>query len=106
MTATVDMAAASQGGASQLRVPLSALVHDKGATSVWVVEKDAVQLRRVQVAGQSGNDILLSGGVQPGQTIVTAGVHLLKPGQKVRILTADVSRRGDTEAAAVGGSAQ
>jgi RND family efflux transporter MFP subunit len=106
MTATVDMAAASQGGASQLRVPLSALVHDKGATSVWVVEKDAVQLRRVQVAGQSGNDILLSGGVQPGQTIVTAGVHLLKPGQKVRILTADVSRRGDTEAAAVGGGAQ
>jgi RND family efflux transporter MFP subunit len=38
MTATVDMAAANQGGASQLRVPLSALVHDKGATSVWVVE--------------------------------------------------------------------
>ncbi len=72
-------------------------------TSVWVVEKGAVQLRKVEVAGQSGNDILLSGGVQPGQTVVTAGVHLLKPGQKVRILTGDVARRGDTEAAAVGG---
>jgi RND family efflux transporter MFP subunit len=104
MTATVDMAANSGGDASRLRVPLSALVHDKGATSVWVVENGAVQLRRVQVAGQAGNDILLAGGVQPGQTVVTAGVHLLKPGQKVKILTADVSRRGDTEAAAVGGA--
>ena len=106
MTATVDMAAAGKGDVSRLRVPLSALVQDKGATSVWVVENGAVQLRRVQVAGQAGNDILLAGGVQPGQTVVTAGVHLLKPGQKVKILTADVSRRGDTEAAAVGGGAQ
>ncbi|WP_288381333.1 efflux RND transporter periplasmic adaptor subunit, partial [uncultured Massilia sp.] len=106
MTATVDMAAGARADGAQLRVPLSALVHDKGATSVWVVENGAVQLRRVQVAGQAGNDILLGGGVQPGQTVVTAGVHLLKPGQKVTILTADVSRRGDTEAAAVGGGAQ
>lgn len=111
MTATVELATTTTANGAALRVPLSALVQDKGATSVWVVEKErsgalAVQLRRVQVAGQSGNDLLLSGGVQPGQTVVTAGVHLLKPGQKVRILTADVSRRGDTEAAAVGGGAQ
>lgn len=105
MTATVEMATKAASGASTLRVPLSALVQDKGATSVWVVDKGAVQLRRVEVAGQSGNDILLSSGVQPGQTVVTAGVHLLKPGQKVRILTADVARRGDTEAAAVGAGA-
>lgn len=108
MTATVEMTAGGKPSAPTLRVPLSALVQDKGVTSVWVVEKDqsgaaAVRLRPVQVAGQSGNEILLSGGVQPGQTVVTAGVHQLKPGQKVRILTADVSRRGDTEAAAVGG---
>ena len=102
MTATVELATGA-GNASALRLPLSALVQDKGATSVWVVEKGAVQLRRVQVAGQSGNDLLVTSGVQPGQTVVTAGVHLLKPGQKVRILTADVARRADTEAAAVGG---
>ncbi|KFI07706.1 RND transporter MFP subunit [Massilia sp. BSC265] len=107
MTATVEMTTGGRSNASTLRVPLSALVQDKGATSVWVVENGrsaaaVVRLLPVQVAGQSGNDILLSGGVQPGQTVVTAGVHLLKPGQKVRILTADVARRGDTEAAAVG----
>lgn len=109
MTATVEMSTAGAANASTLRVPLSALVQDRGATGVWVVEKGRsgapeVQMRRVEVAGQSGNDILLSGGVQPGQTVVTAGVHLLKPGQKVRILTADVARRGDNEAAAIGGS--
>ncbi|MFN3790362.1 efflux RND transporter periplasmic adaptor subunit [Massilia sp.] len=106
MTATVEITTAAGADASALRVPLSALVQDKGATSVWVVENGAVQLRKVEVAGQSGNDILVSGGVQPGQTVVTAGVHLLKPGQKVKILTADVARRGDTEAAAVGGGAR
>lgn len=105
MTATVEMSTAGTANTATLRVPLSALVQDRGATSVWVVEKGAVQMRPVEVAGQSGNDILLSGGVQPGQTVVTAGVHLLKPGQKVRILTADVARRGDTEAAAIGGGA-
>ncbi|MEX5748817.1 efflux RND transporter periplasmic adaptor subunit [Massilia sp. X63] len=105
MTATVEMAAPGSAPASALRVPLSALVHDRGASAVWVVENGAVQLRRVQLAGQAGNDMLLSGGVQPGQTVVTAGVHLLKPGQKVRILTADVARRSDTEAAA-GGAGQ
>jgi len=56
----------------------------------------------VQVGGVAGNDVLLSGGVQPGQTIVTAGVNLLKPGQKVRILTADVARRADAETEAAG----
>lgn len=104
MTATVELATGA-AHASSLRLPLSALVQDKGATSVWVVEQGAVHLRRVQLAGQWGNDLLVSGGVQPGQKVVTAGVHLLKPGQKVRILTADVSRRGDTEAAAVGAGA-
>ena len=56
----------------------------------------------VRIAGQAGNDVLLGAGVQPGQTVVTAGVNLLRNGQKVRILTADVARRGDTEAAAAG----
>ncbi len=56
----------------------------------------------VQIAGQVGNDVLLGAGVKPGQTIVTAGVNLLRNGQKVRILTTDVARRGDTEAAASG----
>jgi RND family efflux transporter MFP subunit len=103
MTAVVQLArqnAESAGG--QLRAPLSSLVQNKGASAVWVIENGAVRLQPVQVGGVSGNDVLLTSGVKPGQAIVTAGVNLLKNGQKVKILTADVARRGDAEAAASG----
>ena len=100
MTATVQIA--SKNGGAGLRAPLTALHHQKGVTSVWLVENGAVRLAPVQVVGQLGNDVLLGAGVRPGQTVVTAGVNLLRNGQKVRILTADVARRGDTEAAAAG----
>ncbi|MEH6434132.1 efflux RND transporter periplasmic adaptor subunit [Massilia sp. DD77] len=103
MTAAVQIS--SGNGATALRAPLSALVQNRGATSVWVVEKGAVRMVPVQVAGQADNDVILAGGVQAGQQVVTAGVHLLKNGQKVRILSADVSRRADTEAAASGQNA-
>lgn len=100
MTAVVQLAHAGAGSA--IRVPLSALYQNKGATSVWVIENGAVRLVPVQVGGVSGNDVLLAGGVKPGQAIVTAGVNLLKPGQKVKVLAADVARRGDAEAEASG----
>ena len=100
MTAVVQLAHAGAGSA--IRVPLSALYQNKGATSVWVIENGAVRLVPVQVGGVSGNDVLLAGGVKPGQTVVTAGVNLLKPGQKVKVLAADVARRGDAEVEAAG----
>jgi RND family efflux transporter MFP subunit len=100
MTAVVQLAHA--GGAAAIKVPLSALVQNKGATSVWVIENGAVRLAPVQLGGVSGNDVLLAGGVKPGQSIVTAGVNLLKPGQKVKVLAADVARRGDAELEANG----
>ena len=104
MTAVVEIQRRLEAAGSQLRVPLSSLVQNKGASAVWVVENNAVRLQPVQVGGVAGNDVLLTGGVKPGQTIVTAGVNLLKPGQKVRILTADVARRADAEAEAAGGA--
>lgn len=69
-----------------IKVPLSALYQEKGVTSVWLVEGDAVKLVPVKVAGPSGNEMLIAQGVKPGQLLVTAGVHILKPGQKVKIL--------------------
>ncbi|WP_338849344.1 efflux RND transporter periplasmic adaptor subunit [Massilia sp. W12] len=69
-----------------IRVPLSALYQEKGITSVWVVQGDSVKLIPVKVAAPSGNEMLLSDGVKEGMQVVTAGVHLLKPGQKVKIL--------------------
>jgi RND family efflux transporter MFP subunit len=97
MTATVELATGGNGAAG-LRLPLTALVQHKGASSVWIVENGAVKLVPVQVVGQVRNDVLVTGQVAAGQNVVTAGVNLLRDGQKVRILTADVSRRADTEA--------
>ena len=69
-----------------IRVPLTALHYEKATASVWIVENNAVRLVPVQIGGTAGNDIVLAGGVKPGQTVVTAGVNRLKPGQKVTIL--------------------
>jgi RND family efflux transporter MFP subunit len=109
MTAVVELVQQASGGA-QLHAPLSSLVQNKGASSVWVIENvngaQQVRLQPVQVGGVAGNEVILSSGVRPGQQIVTAGVNLLKNGQKVRILTADVARRGDAELEASGGAAR
>jgi uncharacterized protein YPO0396 len=44
-----------------------------------------VNTQPVQVAGADGNDALIAGGLASGQTVVTAGTHVLLPGQKVRL---------------------
>ncbi|MNW10243.1 hypothetical protein D3C71_2074160 [compost metagenome] len=38
----------------------------------------------VTLGDPQGNEIEVRQGLAPGQTIVTAGVHLLQPGQKVK----------------------
>lgn len=85
MTARVQFA--SKSATPQMRVPLTALFHEKSSTAVWVVEKGAVRLVPVQVGGTSGNDVVIASGVSPGQTVVTAGVNKLKNGQKVKLLS-------------------
>jgi RND family efflux transporter MFP subunit len=99
MTAVVQFS--SRTAAPQIKVPLTALYYEKKVTSVWVVEGGAVRLVPVTVAGVSGNDIVLGSGVKAGQTVVTAGVNLLKPGQKVKILGDDLPTKPASGAAAV-----
>ena len=84
MTANVQFS--STTAQPMIRVPLTALFHEKNTTSVWVVENGAVKLVPVQIGGTAGNEVILTGGAKAGQTVVTAGVNLLKPGQKVKIL--------------------
>lgn len=83
MTATVGITAPMPAG---LRLPLTALVNDHDKTSVWLVENGRVKLQPVQVGGPVGNEIMIASGLNPGQEIVTAGVNLLRDGQKVSIL--------------------
>ncbi len=83
MSATVAFAAPTPPA---IRLPLTALYNDKDQTSVWVVENDKVRRVAVQVAGATGNELRVAAGLNPGQTVVTAGVNLLREGQKVSIL--------------------
>jgi len=44
-----------------------------------------VKSQPVQVATADGNDAVIGAGLLPGMTVVSAGVHVLSPGQKVSI---------------------
>lgn len=69
------------------KLPLSALREEHGKTAVWVVDEPTmtVALRPVQVLGTQGNEVVVGAGVSPQQIVVTAGVHVLEPGQKVKL---------------------
>jgi hypothetical protein len=43
-----------------------------------------VRPQPVQVRGAEGNLVVVAAGLRAGQTIVTAGVHTLSPGQNVK----------------------
>lgn len=72
--------------ASNLHVPASAVLAQDGANFVWVVDQpaDTVSLHKVDLAVDPAGARIVDG-VDPGARIVTAGVHSLKQGQKVRI---------------------
>jgi membrane fusion protein, multidrug efflux system len=83
-TATVVLAAPPLNGVNKL--PLSAVMQHEGRTAVWLLDPAAmtVRVQPIEVAGAEGNTVLVAAGLSPGQVVVTAGVHTLNPGQKVR----------------------
>jgi multidrug efflux pump subunit AcrA (membrane-fusion protein) len=56
--------------------------------AVWVVDPNSMQvsLRTVELQREASSSIVVSKGLEPGELVVTAGVHALRPGQKVRLL--------------------
>ncbi len=82
-TATVRLRGPQVDGA--LRLPLTALREHEGGSAVWLLDAASmtVRLQPVTVGGADGNDALIAGGLAPGAEVVTAGVHVLSPGQAV-----------------------
>jgi RND family efflux transporter MFP subunit len=76
-----------------IKVPTSALRQDGQKTAVWVFDaaSSTVVSQVVEVATADGNDVVIASGLKPGQQIVSAGVHVLSPGQKVTIYKPDAS---------------
>jgi membrane fusion protein, multidrug efflux system len=88
-TAAVSLQVPSRIGQGLL-LPLEALGEYQGQSFVWVLDAATMTVKRqmVKTAEVSGNLVLIATGLQSGQEVVTAGVHVLEPGQKVKRLQA------------------
>lgn len=91
-TATVRIQAPARA-AQGLNVPLSAVAEQGGRSVVWVLDgaKMTVQPVPVMLGDVLGNIVLVAQGLKAGQEIVTAGAHVLQPGQQVRRYQSPVS---------------
>ncbi|MIL09115.1 efflux transporter periplasmic adaptor subunit, partial [Salmonella enterica subsp. enterica] len=76
-------------GASEdvLAIPQSAVLDENGKKSVWVVDAPSatVNLKPVELEPGLAGMAVVKSGVEAGARIVTAGIHSLKPGQKIKI---------------------
>ncbi len=74
-------------GTPVIKLPTSALRQDGQSTTVWVLDEASMTVRSqaVQIATADGNDVVVASGLQAGMRVVSAGVHVLSPGQKVSI---------------------
>ncbi len=84
-SATVMLQAPVRAAAG-VRIPLHALAERDGKSVVWVLDPKTLVVQRQPVitADVVGNSVLVTKGLTPGQEIVTAGVHVLSPGQQVK----------------------
>lgn len=86
-TVYVVPAAPAQAAAGVIKLPTSALRQEGKGSAVWVLDTATMTVRSqpVQIATADGNEVVIASGLQPGQKVVSAGVHVLAPGQKVNI---------------------
>jgi multidrug efflux pump subunit AcrA (membrane-fusion protein) len=62
---------------------------DGNKTYVWIIDEQSkkVSKREVKTGELLDTGITITEGIKPGEWIATAGVHYLKEGQQVRILS-------------------
>ncbi len=89
-TVSVTVAALGHGGLAVMKLPTNAFFRDGSKSAVWVLDTRSmtVQLTPVEIATADGNEVVVSSGIAPGMQVVSAGVHVLQPGQKVTLYQA------------------
>jgi RND family efflux transporter MFP subunit len=82
---TASVLAPDVDGQGAIRLPLTAIVDDGGKRRVWVVDKQTQRVapREVTISSAQNDNVLVTGGLTGGETVVTAGVHMLQPNQHV-----------------------
>jgi membrane fusion protein, multidrug efflux system len=75
-------------GTNGIELPATALTVMDDKPALWVVDPKSMQvsLRPVELGQQDSSSIVVSRGLEGGELVVTAGVHALRPGQKVSLL--------------------
>ncbi|BCM17035.1 efflux RND transporter periplasmic adaptor subunit [Mesorhizobium sp. J8] len=70
-----------------IELPISALLEKDGSDKVWVVDpqSSSVSAREIKVASKSGGSFTVAEGLEARMRVVTAGVHSLSEGQKVKV---------------------
>lgn len=86
-TVTVLPQALARADMQAIKLPTSALRQDGSGTAVWLLDPSSmtVKLQPIQIGSADGNEVVVASGLQVGQQVVTAGVHVLNPGQKVTV---------------------
>ena len=86
MTATVAMRIDEKEAAAMV-VPVTALAEDGGNPIVFVVDPVGKSVRKtpVEIARVTSDGVQVSGGLQSGDMVVTAGVQFLRDGMRVRL---------------------
>lgn len=86
-TVSVIVGQGQTAATSKIKLPTSALRQEGGKTMVWVLDMTTMTVRsqEIQVTTADGNEAVVNSGLQAGQQVVVAGVHVLSPGQKVTL---------------------
>jgi multidrug efflux pump subunit AcrA (membrane-fusion protein) len=78
-----------------IQVPATAVFtgEDMSKSFVWIVDEstDTLKRREVEVGKLGRFGVLIKSGINPGEWIVTTGVHSVREGEQVRIL--DIARQ-------------
>ncbi|MFM6986067.1 MAG: efflux RND transporter periplasmic adaptor subunit [Hydrogenophaga sp.] len=84
--ATAYVSLSTPAATAAVALPTSALMRTAdGGSAVWVFDpaSSTVQSRTVALASADGHTVRVVAGLQPGEAVVAAGVHVLVQGQKV-----------------------
>ncbi|OBQ83277.1 efflux RND transporter periplasmic adaptor subunit [Mesorhizobium sp. WSM3873] len=73
--------------APTIELPISALLEKNGSEMVWVVDpqSSSVSAREIKIASKKGGSFTVAEGLEAGMRVVTAGVHSLSEGEKVKV---------------------
>jgi multidrug efflux pump subunit AcrA (membrane-fusion protein) len=76
---------------SVVEIPASSLIRFNQQPAVWIVNSSdrTVSPRNIDVLRFEPTKVAVSGGLDEGEIVVTAGVQALHPGQKVRLLKSE-----------------